>query len=364
MIVASSVFPNTVCAVQPLLFKKDSFKRDTAESHISEAPNASGVTSVESNVNLPRQPQSPMEWLIKMSETFKSLNYRGIFTFERGRQLDSLKIVHRVKEGVESERLYHLNGALREIVRQDHQVHCIHPGDQIIRLEQTTNTNPFASASLKNITALTEHYWLSLEEGARIADRSAIKLVVKPQDSYRYGYVLWLDQATGILLKSLLMSAENRVLERFQFVQIDVNVSISDAELQPQNDSAYQADHHSFSNINSKLDYIGSRVQVGWVPEGFTQAASSDQPAVGGVADKTTASKSLMYTDGLATFSIFVDLLSNESASGFTQNGGTIAYAKSFTDVSNDRVKYLVTIVGEVPMKTAERVANAIQVNL
>lgn len=86
---------------------------------------------------------SPRDYLSQMSHSFRELDYRGEFTYEYGSSMDTLHIVHVVRDGVEKERLLHLNGDSHEVVRDDHPVGCIHPGNQIMRLGDTAGA-PFA----------------------------------------------------------------------------------------------------------------------------------------------------------------------------------------------------------------------------
>ncbi|RML89836.1 Sigma factor algU regulatory protein MucB, partial [Pseudomonas syringae pv. maculicola] len=63
----------------------------------------------------------------------------------------------------------------------------------------------------------------------------------------------------------------------------------------------------------------------------------------------------LMYGDGLAQFSVFVEAVKGASSSDIrTQLGPTVAVSRRLTTPQGDM---MVTVVGEVPMGTAERIA-------
>ena len=64
----------------------------------------------------------------KMSRAQREQDYSGVFTYEYGAQLATLRIFHTVNDGVENERLIHLDGEHREILRQGHEVSCVHAG--------------------------------------------------------------------------------------------------------------------------------------------------------------------------------------------------------------------------------------------
>ncbi|MNN72814.1 Sigma factor AlgU regulatory protein MucB precursor [compost metagenome] len=69
---------------------------------------------------------------------------------------------------------------------------------------------------------------------------------------------------------------------------------------------------------------------------------------------KSTVS-SLMYDDGLARFSVFLESLDGESATDTrAQLGPTVAVSRHLTTPKGEM---MVTVVGEIPIGTAERIA-------
>src|SRR5690606_40496247 len=77
--------------------------------------------------------------------------------------------------------------------------------------------------------------------------------------------------------------------------------------------------------------------RVLWIPPGF---AFTGQQKVSPVRDM------LMYTDGLTTFSIFVEAAGSPPPEGVGQRGPTVLYMSKA--VRNDQL-YRVTVVGEIP---------------
>jgi len=67
----------------------------------------------------------------------------------------------------------------------------------------------------------------------------------------------------------------------------------------------------------------------------------------------------LMYTDGLATFSVFVEELPSGEATGVgVRNGATIAVSERVRGANGGHA--LVTLVGELPEQTARRIARSV----
>jgi sigma-E factor negative regulatory protein RseB len=90
------------------------------------------------------------------------------------------------------------------------------------------------------------------------------------------------------------------------------------------------------------LGISGSAWSLGWLPAGFEEASSSDT----GVAQTRT------YTDGLSTFSVFVEQPKGEIrlGEGMVNRGATLAYTRG---LRTDEGAVLVSVIGEIPINTA-----------
>ena len=100
------------------------------------------------------------------------------------------------------------------------------------------------------------------------------------------------------------------------------------------------------------------RWQVGWLPRGFAMGARATRRG----AAPGAPLQSLYFGDGLAAFSIFIepvpDGASVPNSAQVMREGATVAL--SVTTRDRDARMYLVTVVGEVPLATAERVARSV----
>ena len=77
------------------------------------------------------QAQASDAWLKRMSNAFATQNYDGVFVYVHGRSMDTLRIIHRVADGVERERIVRLDGPQQEIIRQNNKVTCVHGSDRV-----------------------------------------------------------------------------------------------------------------------------------------------------------------------------------------------------------------------------------------
>jgi sigma-E factor negative regulatory protein RseB len=180
-----------------------------------------------------------------------------------------------------------------------------------------------------------------------VAGRPAVIVSLTPRDQHRYGFELHLDQQTGLPLKSLLLDDKGRLLERFQFTRLDPVAVPTDSDLQP------GADCKAVKLVSDKASAVKeARVwHSDWLPPGFELTSSTVRK------DPETKAQvsSLMYDDGLARFSVFLEPLSGSGAADTrTQLGPTVAVSRRLSTPQGEMV---VTVVGEIPIGTAERIA-------
>jgi sigma-E factor negative regulatory protein RseB len=293
-----------------------------------------------------------------MNEAFNTVSYDGVFSFFSGSELDSLRIVHMVIDGVQHERLIHQNGAPREIVRRGEEVVCIlMPGDDLLSLEENLPSGPFARSFVRRYDAISSYYHLRFFGEDRVADRSAVRLAVMPNDQNRFGYRLWLDKETRLLLKSELVDAEGSPLEIFQFTSIVIGDEVDPEALKPAgpNETA-KVSNFSLESQPSVPVTNGIRWQVGWLPEGFTLSSTHTRRTMG--EDKLV--NTMMFSDGLAAFSVFIeDMPPAGAADMVSRNGATVAV--THLTEGPDAGPHLITLVGELPTATARQIAQSIR---
>ncbi len=284
--------------------------------------------------------------LRKMAEANREQDYRGVFTYEHAGLLRSVRILHLFRDGLEYEKLVYLNGPPREIVRRGVPARCERDG---ARLPEGVPV----PASLGS--ELEDHYELSLRGEERIAGRRAHVVHLVPRDQLRYGYILAVDRRTGLLLQSLLVNIERRVMERFQFV--DVSFDLSDAEEadllggDARDATAAMTDGEARMLEDCGVDpAVTGEWQVGWMPPGFELAEASRDEA--GVA-------SLVYTDGLSSLSVFIDPNGEPVVPEVrARRGATVAQVARLNHGGQD---YAICVVGEVPEATARKIARFIR---
>lgn len=305
-----------------------------------------------------RAEESARDWLRDMNVAFSELSYDGVFSFYSGSDLATLRIVHMLIDGEQRERLVHLNGAPREIVRNGEDVACILlPGDELLELEASIPAGPFARSFVRRYDQISAHYGFDFFGEDRVAGRETVRLAVSPLDEDRFGYRLWLDKETRLLLRSELIDQDGQRLEIFQFNTLKLGDEVTKADLEP---VGYQGEIRSYLKMAAKPAIPVSAPEIawhtGWVPAGFTMATADVRQRPDNLASINT----MMYSDGLAAFSVFIeDMPKAGAASMVSRSGATVAVTR-LTLGPNDK-DHLVTVVGELPTATAQRIARAIE---
>ena len=293
--------------------------------------------------------QEAGKWLDRMNRAVDELNYRGTFVHVIDGTPEVLNIVHRNVAGNSGERILSADGPRREIVRENDQVRWILPDQKLVLLETRKDVSPLVSALPSYSADLGPHYEINLRATARVANRAAQMIEIRPRDEFRYGYMLWLDQETAMPLKSQLMDERGHTVEQILFTEISLAGDIAAADLEPTIDTA------GFSTLRPPESAGLAGADVPWrasaVPGGFKLSAATQSPMPG----SKYPVEHLVYSDGLATVSVFIEdpKTKAEVNDGFSKVGSTNTFSLTLRGRK-------VTAVGEVPRQTVRSIASSL----
>lgn len=280
------------------------------------------------------------QWLNRLAQAEQQQSFQGTFVYERSGSFSTQDIWHRAQNGKVSERLLQLDGSAQEVLRVNGQTRCVSGA-----LVPGVNVAPSGSPRSLDPLKLMSWYDLAVGGESRVAGRAAIIVTMTPKDPYRYGFELHLDRETGALLKSLLLNDKGQLLERFQFTRFEPS-NPTDLQLTATQNCTQIAEAPPVKSSPASIDWRSD-----WLPPGFELISSGTRKAGDG---KTTVSN-LLYGDGLAKFSVFLEPLNGAKATdGRTQLGPTAAVSRRTSTAKGD---VMVTVVGEIPIGTAERIA-------
>ena len=294
------------------------------------------------------------EWLEKMNQAARSLTYQGSFIYQHGSRMESMRILHRVQGGMVRERVVSLNGAVREVIRSGDEIRCYLPDENSVVVERRkADSRSFPSLLPQSVKELGANYQVVLGVAQRIAGRSAQEVSVMPRDDYRYGYQLWVDRKTGLLLKASLLDADGRAIEQFMFTHVEIGGSIPEAELEPHNHGKDYVWHREEREVAQPATG-DAEWTVRELPPGFSLSMRSIRRAPA----RPVAVEHLVYSDGLAVVSVFIEKQDEDSkpaaaASESTRMGAVHARGRIVG-------MHHVTVVGEVPEITVDLISNSV----
>lgn len=286
--------------------------------------------------------------LQSVSEAYRRENFRGHFIYVRGNRMDTMQVVRARIDGVEYERLSHLDDTATEVFRRGDEVVCVHPDARVTRLDAAGRAGPFSQFTRID-AAVAEHYTVSVPAPARVAGRSAQQMEVLPRDGHRLGYRFWIDRATGLLLRYEVLGRRGRVLEAVGFVSLETGIAVPRALFDP---PAGAGDN--ITRLQPATAATVVPVAPRWLPPGFHLQATEIQR----LARQDEPVTALRYSDGLSSFTFFIETAGNTTVRpGSRQVGPTIAVSGVLE--SGDTGRFLVTLVGEVPPQTAVKIVGS-----
>lgn len=298
--------------------------------------------------------EDPSTLLQQMAWALDRTNYEGVFIHTHLGRSESMKVVHRVDaDGRVTERLVSIDGSGREIIRNDDEVRCILPDRRSVFVEKRDNQNPLFANLPQYSDKLGLYYDFVLLGDEKLLRLDTRVLVIEPRDEFRYGYKLWLEQATSLPLKTQLIGEDGGVIEQILFHSITLSDEISAAAVKPGVDASDYTWYVQREDAPEVDDPAGDHWQAAELPPGFRLEAVNREYA----PNSDALMQHIVYTDGLASVSVFVEPGGGKTVGlpmGTSHRGAAFAHTASSDD-------YLVTAVGEVPEVTVRTIAESMR---
>jgi sigma-E factor negative regulatory protein RseB len=297
-------------------------------------------------------PSTAREWLERMNEAVGSRTYDAEFVHLGQGQAERLRILHRrTVSGVE-ERLVSLSGSGREVIRNRAGVYCYLADQRRVLVEAYDARGPLLGAlPAFDVAALEASYEPVLRQRVRsLIGTPAMLVDVRPRDRHRFGYRLWIDEASYMPVRTELYDADGRVLEQVLFLRLDFPAHLPSRELKP------ALDVRGYTYVSQERALLRSPAALPWdsaeLPPGFHLAAAAEQVLQGGGAPALH----LVLSDGLATVSVFVE----QPVAGrpVREGQGSVGSAYAMSRLVGGQH---VTAIGEVPPDTVRLIAAAIE---
>ena len=302
-------------------------------------------------------------WLMKIQSAAQRLNYSGTFVYQQGSQVRTSRITHILEGKNEIEKLEVLDGKQREYIRNNEEVTCYEPETRTLLIEKRLTQDVFPAILSANSSSLPEYYHIKKGESGRIAGHDCQSIELTPNDNLRYGYRLWAEKSTGLLLRTQTINEKNEVVEQISFTQIQIGgIHPSQAKSSFTTPSGWHVENPEMKQVNS------SGLKVNGLPPGFKKVREIkrtiiDTPRQNAGLAASSPNNALLshrevsqvvFSDGLAAISVFVEPSSQSRTEGSLQQGAMNITGKRQGD-------FWITIVGEVPSAAIKNVANSIE---
>lgn len=282
----------------------------------------------------------PRALLERMERALHELDYTGTLVYsERGR-MEAIRVFHDGGSDRQRERLLSLTGPAREVVRENGRVTCIGTAGAP-RTWGGAELPPLPALDDATAEGALEHYELALGDPGRIAGRDALQVEIRARDAFRYSYRLWIDEDSGLLLKSMRHGADGMAIDQLMFAEVDIGATPTEAELAP---SIAEPIAETAASPAARQGAGAARFDVRDLPPGFALAS---------VAHDDSGEEHQVYSDGLASVSVYIAPGEGRPAVGGSTRGAMSAY-------SRQHERFRVYVIGDVPERTAQRIANGV----
>lgn len=295
-------------------------------------------------------------WLARTDQALARGNYRGVFVHEYGGETETLRVIHRVGSDGVSERLVSMDGSGREFIRRNGELSCYLPDQRTVLVLKSAQ--PSLPLNVPQLDARwSGQYDVRQLAIARISGHRTRVIAVTPLDALRYGYRVWIDDATAMPLKTQLRDQRGSVLEQILFTELSLPAHIGDAELRPAVDArGYRWVRQQEASAPRALPAAASTPlplawQVGTLPPGFHMTASGLQMLSSGPAEH------LVFSDGLASVSVFIQPSRSAGNVRFAE-AAALGTSSAYSTLLSG---YRITAVGEVPPQTVRAIVQSIR---
>lgn len=164
------------------------------------------------------------QWLLRMHEAAQQRNFQGTFVVSSGAQVASSRIAHYCDGSNQFERIESLDGQARRVYRHNSVVHTLWPDSRFAIVETRETLNTFPALLRNDGDRLVEHYEMFRQPPERVAGHEAQVMLLKPRDAYRFGYRLWSEKLSGLLLRAEVLADSGEVLESSAFSEVAIGV--------------------------------------------------------------------------------------------------------------------------------------------
>ncbi len=298
--------------------------------------------------------RSAADWLMRMHEASRRRAYIGTFVVSSGASMASARIWHVCDGEQQMERVETLTGAPRSTFRRNDQVITFAPDIKVAVTERRESLGLFPGLLRSGDSAITQFYDARQVGSERVAGFDCDVVLLAPKDKLRFGYRVWSEKKTGLVVKLQTLDVDGRVLEQSAFseLQLDVPVSMDKLAQMMGNTQGYRVEKPEMVKTTALAE--------GWVLKtpvpGFKPMSCYKRPLAAGESPNQDNTMQWIFSDGLASVSLFVEVfdLRRHAHEGVLAMGATQTLTRRIND-------WWLTVVGEVPVQTLQAFAQGLE---
>jgi len=287
-------------------------------------------------------------WLMRLHEASKHRTYTGTFVVSAAGQMASARIWHVCDGDQQVERVESLSGTPRATFRRNDEVMTFFPESKVAISENRDSLGLFPSLLKSNAADIGENYLMKPLGNERVAGLDAEVVQLQPKDGLRYGYRVWSEKRSGLVVQLQTLDAEGRVLEQAAFSELQLDAPVNKAKLTRMMAATdgYRVERRDLQKTTAQAQGWGLAKPV----PGFKPMGCYTRPValLAGASGRTEQTMQWMFSDGLATVSLFVEAYDTRRhlRAGESELGGA-------TRTHTRRLDgWWITAVGEAPALT------------
>ena len=292
------------------------------------------------------------EWLMRMHEASRQRSYIGTFVVSSNAgAMSSARIWHACDGDQQVERVEVLSGAPRSTFRRNDEVFTFLPESRVVRTEKRESLGLFPDLLKSSETSIPEFYAARRTGNDRVAGFDADVVLLAPKDNLRFGYRVWSEKKSGLVLKLQTLDTDGNVLEQAAFSELQLDVPLKVGKL-----TQMMAPPEGWRV--EKADAVKTTAAAeGWALKaavaGFKPISCYKRPGAGAAPEGTMQ---WIFSDGLASVSLFVEAYDRQrhAQEGLLATGATQTLTRRIQD-------WWLTAVGEVPPQTLRAFAQSLE---
>ena len=306
------------------------------------------------SITVESESRSIDDWLARMHEAAKKRAYVGTFVVSSGGTMSSAKIWHVCEGSQRIERVDMLSGTPRSTFRHNDQVVTFLPDHKVVRHEKRDTLGVFPQFLQSTDGRIADFYAVRTGGVERVAGVEADIVTLQPKDALRFGYRVWTERKRGLVVKLQTLDLDGKVLEQAACSELQLDAPLKMEKLihMMGKVDGYRVEKPALVKTTASAEGWSVKLPVaGFKPVSCYKRPASGVPSAGG--DEPLQ---WIFSDGLASVSVFVEPLDKQRHG--KESTLSLGATQTLTRQLNN---HWVTVMGEVPMNTLRLFASSIE---